>query len=104
MQDDLVVRAQKGDLDASSALTAGRTTRLFAAARLILRDDRVRSGARGTDGRAGQKGEAEPQRSPASRCLKSGRGERISADTTSPPLLIPVRNVASSAHRATEIA
>ncbi len=34
-----MVRAQKGDLDAFSALTAGRTTRLYAAARLILRDD-----------------------------------------------------------------
>ena len=39
MQHDLVVRAQGGDLDAFSALTAGRTDRLFAAARLILRDD-----------------------------------------------------------------
>jgi hypothetical protein len=34
-----VVRAQGGDLDAFSALTAGTTNRLFAAARLILRDD-----------------------------------------------------------------
>ena len=39
MQHDLVVRAQGGDLDAFSALTAGRTDRLFDAARLILRDD-----------------------------------------------------------------
>src|SRR4029079_9154995 len=39
MQRDLVVRAQKGDLDAFSALTAGTTNRLFGAARLILRDD-----------------------------------------------------------------
>ncbi len=39
MQRDLVVRAQKGDLDAFSALTAGATDRLFGAARLILRDD-----------------------------------------------------------------
>jgi RNA polymerase sigma factor (sigma-70 family) len=39
MQRDLVVRAQAGDLDAFSALTAGRTDRLFAAARLILRHD-----------------------------------------------------------------
>jgi RNA polymerase sigma-70 factor (ECF subfamily) len=39
MQRDLVVRAQKGDLDAFSALTAGATNRLFGAARLILRDD-----------------------------------------------------------------
>src|SRR5829696_3451356 len=39
MQHDLVVRAQGGDLDAFSALTAGRTDRLFAAARLILRDN-----------------------------------------------------------------
>jgi RNA polymerase sigma-70 factor (ECF subfamily) len=39
MQRDLVVRAQGGDLDAYSALTAGRTNRLYAAARLILRDD-----------------------------------------------------------------
>jgi len=36
---DLVVRAQGGDLDAFSVLTAGRTGRLYAAARLILRDD-----------------------------------------------------------------
>lgn len=39
MQRDLVVRAQRGDLEAFSELTAGRTNRLFAAARLILRDD-----------------------------------------------------------------
>ncbi len=39
MQRDLVVRAQAGDLDAFSALTAGLTDRLYAAARLILRDD-----------------------------------------------------------------
>ena len=39
MQRDLVVGAQGGDLDAFSALTIGRTDRLFAAARLILRDD-----------------------------------------------------------------
>lgn len=39
MQRDLVVRAQGGDLEAFSALTAGRIDRLFAAARLILRDD-----------------------------------------------------------------
>ena len=39
MHHDLVGRAQQGDLDAFSALTAGRTQRLYAAARLILRDD-----------------------------------------------------------------
>jgi RNA polymerase sigma-70 factor (ECF subfamily) len=39
MQRDLVVRAQRGDLDAFSALTVGATNRLFGAARLILRDD-----------------------------------------------------------------
>ena len=39
MQQDLVRRAQGGDLDAFSALTAHRTDRLYAAARLILRDD-----------------------------------------------------------------
>jgi RNA polymerase sigma factor (sigma-70 family) len=39
MQRDLVVRAQAGDVDAFSALTAGRTGRLYAAARLILRHD-----------------------------------------------------------------
>jgi len=39
MERDLVVRAQGGDLDAFSALTAGRTSRLYAVARLILRDD-----------------------------------------------------------------
>ena len=39
MQRDLVVRAQAGDLDSFSALTAGRTDRMFAAARLILHDD-----------------------------------------------------------------
>jgi RNA polymerase sigma-70 factor (ECF subfamily) len=39
MESDLVVRAQGGDVDAFSALTAGRTTRLYATARLILRDD-----------------------------------------------------------------
>lgn len=39
MQAELVVRAQGGDVDAFSALTAGRTDRLFAVARLILRHD-----------------------------------------------------------------
>ena len=39
MQADLVVRARGGDVDAFSSLTAARTTRLVAAARLILRDD-----------------------------------------------------------------
>lgn len=39
MQRDLVVRAQGGDVDAFSALTAVRTDRLYAAARLILRHD-----------------------------------------------------------------
>jgi RNA polymerase sigma-70 factor (ECF subfamily) len=39
MQRELVVLAQSGDVDAFSALTAGRTDRLYAAARLILRDD-----------------------------------------------------------------
>jgi RNA polymerase sigma-70 factor (ECF subfamily) len=39
VQEDLVVRAQQGDVDAFSALTAARTNRLYAAARLILRDD-----------------------------------------------------------------
>lgn len=39
MHEDLVVRAQQGDIDAFSALTAGRTQRLYSAARLILRDD-----------------------------------------------------------------
>jgi RNA polymerase sigma-70 factor, ECF subfamily len=39
MNRDLVVRAQHGDVDAFSTLTAGRTPRLYATARLILRDD-----------------------------------------------------------------
>jgi RNA polymerase sigma-70 factor, ECF subfamily len=39
MERDLVVRAQRGDLEAFSALTAGATDRLFGAARLILRDE-----------------------------------------------------------------
>ena len=39
MQHDLVVQAQAGDLESFSALTAGRTDRLFAVAGLILRDD-----------------------------------------------------------------
>src|SRR4051794_23104663 len=38
MLDDLVALAQAGDLEAFSALTVGRTDRLFAAALLILRD------------------------------------------------------------------
>jgi RNA polymerase sigma-70 factor (ECF subfamily) len=38
MQRDLVIRAQGGDLDAFSALTVVSTDRLYAAARLILRD------------------------------------------------------------------
>ena len=39
MQLDLVRQAQGGDLEAFSELTADRTGRLYAAARLILRDD-----------------------------------------------------------------
>jgi len=39
MQRDLVVRAQTGDVDAFSALTAGLEQRLFAVAYLILRDE-----------------------------------------------------------------
>jgi RNA polymerase sigma factor (sigma-70 family) len=38
IQRELVERAQQGDLDAFSALTVGRTNRLYQAARLILRD------------------------------------------------------------------
>ena len=45
MQRDLVVRAQGGDVDAFSTLTAGRTDRLYAAARLILRDDEAAADA-----------------------------------------------------------
>lgn len=45
MQRDLVVRAQGGDVDAFSALTAGRTDRLFAVARLILRHDELAADA-----------------------------------------------------------
>lgn len=36
---DLVILAQAGDVDAYSALTARSTDRLYAAARLILRND-----------------------------------------------------------------
>jgi RNA polymerase sigma-70 factor (ECF subfamily) len=39
MHQDLVVRAQRGDVEAFSTLTASRTDRMYAAARLILRDD-----------------------------------------------------------------
>jgi RNA polymerase sigma-70 factor, ECF subfamily len=39
MQRDLVIAAQRGDVDAFSALTERRTGQLYAAARLILRDD-----------------------------------------------------------------
>jgi RNA polymerase sigma-70 factor (ECF subfamily) len=39
VQRDLVVRAQQGEVDAYSALTDSATTRLYAVARLILRDD-----------------------------------------------------------------
>jgi RNA polymerase sigma-70 factor (ECF subfamily) len=38
MAEDLVVRAQAGDVDAFGALTAGRMNQLYAMARLILRD------------------------------------------------------------------
>ena len=39
MDHELVLRAKQGDVDAFSSLTSGRTARLYAAARLILRDD-----------------------------------------------------------------
>jgi len=39
MQHDLVIRAQGGDVEAFSMLTASRTGRLLAVARLILRQD-----------------------------------------------------------------
>jgi RNA polymerase sigma factor (sigma-70 family) len=45
MHEELVGRAQRGDREAFGLLTAGRTNRLFAAARLILRDDDVAADA-----------------------------------------------------------
>jgi RNA polymerase sigma-70 factor (ECF subfamily) len=45
MQRDLVVRAQGGDINAFSTLTAGVTDRLYAAARLILRHDEAAADA-----------------------------------------------------------
>ncbi len=39
MHEELVARAQRGDREAFASLTQGRTNRLYAAARLILRDD-----------------------------------------------------------------
>jgi len=39
MHDALVAQAQAGDLEAFSLLTVARTNRMFAVARLILRDD-----------------------------------------------------------------
>jgi RNA polymerase sigma-70 factor, ECF subfamily len=45
MERELVVRAHEGDLDAFSVLTAGRTNRLYAVARLILRDDEAAADA-----------------------------------------------------------
>ena len=45
MQADLVVQARNGDVEAFSALTAGRTNRLYAVARLILRDDETAADA-----------------------------------------------------------
>jgi RNA polymerase sigma-70 factor (ECF subfamily) len=38
---DLVIRARQGDLDAFSALTSGRASRLFRVARLILRNNEM---------------------------------------------------------------
>lgn len=43
MSDDLVVRSQTGDVEAFATLTAGLTRRLYAVARLILRDDDLAS-------------------------------------------------------------
>ena len=45
MHEELVGRAQRGDREAFATLTAGRTNRLYAAARLILRDDEAASDA-----------------------------------------------------------
>ncbi len=45
MQRDLVVRAQGGDVDAFSALTAGSMSRLTGAARLIVRRDDIAADA-----------------------------------------------------------
>ena len=45
MKRDLVVRSQGGDVDAFAALTAGETNRLYAAARLILRDGELAADA-----------------------------------------------------------
>ena len=39
MDEELVARAQRGDRDAFATLTEARTSRLYGAARLILRDD-----------------------------------------------------------------
>lgn len=45
MHEELVARAQRGDREAFASLTAGRTNRLYAAARLILRDDEAAADA-----------------------------------------------------------
>ncbi len=45
MDEELVARAQRGDREAFATLTAGRTKRLYAAARLILRDDEAAADA-----------------------------------------------------------
>ena len=45
MQVELVVKAQGGEVEAFSTLTASRTNRLYAAARLILRDDEAAADA-----------------------------------------------------------
>jgi len=45
MSDDLVLRAQAGDADAFSALTAARMARLYTAAKLILRDEELAADA-----------------------------------------------------------
>ncbi|MEO7119345.1 MAG: sigma-70 family RNA polymerase sigma factor [Candidatus Limnocylindrales bacterium] len=45
MHEELVARAQRGDREAFATLTAGRTNRLYAAARLILRDDEAAADA-----------------------------------------------------------
>ncbi len=45
MHEELVARAQRGDREAFATLTESRTNRLYAAARLILRDDEAAADA-----------------------------------------------------------
>ena len=117
MQRDLVERAMGGDRDAFTELGRASIDRLYAIARLILRDGDLAEDATQEALIAAWrdlKGLRDPDKfepwigldaalpavlETGGQIGEFGRGERARADTPSPSLIIPVTNVPSCVHR-----